>query len=89
MTASAYGFQGLSPVQQPVFQLLQHVPQQLQHLQQLTYLQQQQLQQIQYLLAFVSQQFQQPQQQPGAGIPFQTPPLFSQPIFPAQPGHVM
>jgi hypothetical protein len=65
---SPFGAQGFgaqtSPLQQPqVFQFLQHLPQQLQSLQQLTYLQQQQLQQIQQLLVLIPQQFQQAVQQ--------------------------
>jgi hypothetical protein len=93
-----------APFQQPALQILQHVPQQLQHLQQLTYLQQQQLQQIQQLLVLVPHQLQQAIQQiayvvsqqlqqlqhstPQAWTGYTAGP-FGQQFFPSQTGQVM
>src|SRR4051812_21613941 len=63
-----YGSQGLSSYSPAaslpphIAQFLQIVPQQLQQLQQLEYIQQQQLQQVQQLLQIVPQQLQQLQQ---------------------------
>ena len=86
------------------FGTLQHVPQQLQHLQQLTYLQQQQLQQIQQLLVLVPHQLQQAIQQIAYVVSQQLQQLqhstsqpwsgytsgpFGQQFFPSQPGQVM
>ena len=77
-----------------IFQLLQVVPQQLQHLQQLAYIQQQQLQQVLQTVQLLLQQpsqLQQPfGQMAGIGGFAATPPwgITSQP-FSTQPGHVM
>ena len=85
------------PVVQQVLQLLQVVPQQLQQILQLGYLQQHQLQQLLQALQYIPAQLQQLtqsaplfQQQPfGTSSPFTTPWGLSPQMAGAQPSHVM
>jgi hypothetical protein len=92
----------LSPAVQQIVQLLQIVPQQLQHLLQLEYLQQQQLQQLQQVVQLLPAQFAHLQQliqyvpqhaqqiQPFApALPAVSPWGVSPQIVGAQPGYVM
>jgi hypothetical protein len=95
----------LSPIQQQILQVLQIVPQQLQALQQVAYVQQQQLQQIQQsvqqLAQILPQQLQQlqpyglSQQTPGAfgfvpsSGPYQLNPQLGQQTFSVPTSHVM
>ena len=94
VSSNPFGPQQYAQPLQQIFQILQGVPHQLQHLQQLAYIQQQQLQQVLQTVQLLLQQpsqLQQPfGQMAGLGGFAATPPwgITSQP-FSTQPGHVM